>query len=326
MHEPLIEARHLVKHFPIGGKRVVHAVDDVSFFVAKGESLGLVGESGCGKTTVGRLLLRLITADSGEILFNGTNVLRVSERDFDQYRQKMQIVFQDPFSSLDPRKNVEQIVAEPLQIYKYGTKKQIREKVYELLVQVGLSGAEANKYQHEMDGGRCQRVGIARALALNPNFIVCDEPVSALDVSVQAQILNLLRTLQNTLNLSTLFVSHNLAVVRHMCSRIVVMYLGKILEVANTQDLFNQPLHPYTQALLSAVPIPDPTKKMNKIILQGDVPTPVNPKPGCRFAPRCIYAQNDCVTCDPALGDGNSTEHQVACLHWREIQEGRAPR
>lgn len=314
----LIEVNNLLKYFNVGKGLAVHAVDDVSFNIDSGESLGLVGESGCGKTTVGRLLLRLIPADSGEIKFEDVNILTLNNREFKAYRQKMQIVFQDPFSSLDPRKNVEQIISEPLQNYHYGKKSQIQDRVHELLLEVGLSGAEAKKYQHEMDGGRCQRVGIARALALYPRFIICDEPVSALDVSVQAQILNLLKKLQVQLGLSTLFISHNLAVVKHMCSRIIVMYLGKILEIAKTEDLFQRPLHPYTKALLSAVPIPDPSVKRNRIILEGDVPTPVNPPVGCRFAKRCVYADSNCYSITPYLCE-STNGHKVACLKWNHF-------
>lgn len=319
MSDCLLEVRNLVKHFPIDKNKSVYAVDGVSFSIAKGESLGLVGESGCGKTTVGRLLLRAIPADKGIVNFEGVNILDLPERQFQKYRKKIQMVFQDPFSSLDPRKNAKQIIAEPLSIHKYGTKKEIEERVFWLLSRVGLRDAIAEKYQHEMDGGRCQRVGIARAIALNPSFIVCDEPVSALDVSVQAQILNLLRDLQSELGLSLLFISHNLAVVKHMCSRIIVMYLGKIIEVAEREDLFKVPLHPYTKALLSAVPIPDPNVKRKRIILKGDVPTPVNPAAGCRFLLRCAYAQDDCAKITPVLEESGYPRHTIACLHWQEI-------
>ena len=316
----LLEVRDLVKHFPLENGSLLHAVDGVDLSLRRGEILGLVGESGCGKSTVGRMLVRLIEPTSGSILFDGEDMLGLSRGKLFELRRRMQIVFQDPFSSLDPRKSVLQIVSEPLRIHGYGSRAQVREKVSELLLAVGLSDASAHLYQHEMDGGRCQRVGIARALALDPQFIVCDEPVSALDVSVQAQILNLLQELRRKLDLSYVFISHNLAVVQHMCSRIMVMYLGKVLEVADRDDIFERPLHPYTMALLSAVPSMTVDERPERILLSGDVPTPIDPPPGCRFLKRCVYAASACAETTPWLediGEGRA----IACLRWREIAE-----
>ncbi|MCR4398467.1 MAG: ATP-binding cassette domain-containing protein [Firmicutes bacterium] len=309
----MLEVIELRKHFALSSRARVHAVDGVSFEIPEGETVGLVGESGCGKTTVGRCILRLIEPDAGRVVFGGLDILGLGPRDLRMIRTKMQIIFQDPYYSLDPRQSVYQIVSEPLQIHRMGTARQIREKVVHLLDQVGLSGDLLQKYPHELDGGRCQRVGIARALAFGPAFIVCDEPVSALDVSIQAQILNLLMDLQERLRLAYLFISHNLAVVKHISNRVMVMYLGKLVESAPTQALFDNPLHPYTQALLAAVPDPDLHEAKERILLTGDVPTPVNPGPGCRFAERCPFVTDVCRHSMPKLIDIDDG-HTVACF------------
>ncbi|MCA1555621.1 MAG: ATP-binding cassette domain-containing protein, partial [Acidobacteria bacterium] len=284
----LVRVRALVKHFPVAGSDdVVRAVDGVTFEILKGETLGLVGESGCGKSTVGRCLLRLIEPTEGEISFEGKDVLALSGKALRSVRAEMQIIFQDPYASLNPRLKVRDIVAEPLVIHGTGTKEERRERVAELLRKVGLDPDYMNRYPHEFSGGQRQRLGIARALALNPKLIVADEPVSALDVSVQAQVINLLEDLQAEFDLTYLFISHGLAVVEHISNRVAVMYLGRIVEVTTAIELYANPLHPYTRALLSAIPIPDPTRKRERIVLTGDVPTPINPPSGCRFHTRC---------------------------------------
>lgn len=314
MSEQILIVKNLVKHFPITREKAIHAVDDISFSIGQGETLGLVGESGCGKTTVGRTILRLVEPDSGDVLLNGVNIPRLNAQELYEARKKMQIIFQDPFNSLDPRKNVVQLIAEPLLIHRMGTRREIRQKALDLMHTVGLTDDLSERFPHELDGGRCQRIGIARALALDPEFIVCDEPVSALDVSIQAQILNLLQDLQHQKSLTYLFISHNLAVVKHLSTRVIVMYLGKIMEIAKTQELFNAPQHPYTQALLDAIPEPSLKSRKERIILSGDVPTPMNPAPGCRFIKRCKYATQLCREQSPQLSDlGNG--HMVACHH-----------
>jgi oligopeptide/dipeptide ABC transporter ATP-binding protein len=317
MVKPILSVDNLIKHFPIGKDSAVYAVDGVSFSINEGETLGLVGESGCGKTTVGRTLLRLIEPDSGKVTMGGIDVLSLNSDEMYQMRKRMQIIFQDPFNSLNPRKNVVQLISEPLLVHKVGTKNEIRQRVFHLMETVGLTTDLANSFPHEMDGGRCQRIGIARALALNPEFIVCDEPVSALDVSIQAQILNLLQDLQKQRTLTYLFISHNLAVVKHISTRVVVMYLGRIMEVAQTHDLFSNPIHPYTKALLHAIPNPSLRKRESRIILSGDVPTPVNPPPGCRFVKRCKYACERCKVDTPVLEDMGKG-HMVACLRAKD--------
>lgn len=319
--EHLVSVRNLFKHFPVeGSDDVVRAVDGVSFEILKGETLGLVGESGCGKSTVGRCLLRLIEPTRGKIDFAGREVTALGKSDLRQLRREMQIVFQDPYASLNPRMKVGDIVGEPLAIHGIGTKAERRNRVAELLRRVGLNPDYMKRYPHEFSGGQRQRIGVARTLALNPKLIVADEPVSALDVSVQAQVVNLLQDLQLEFGLTYLFISHGLAVVEHISTRVAVMYLGRIVEVASAADLYADPLHPYTQALLSAIPIPDPTRKRERIVLQGDVPTPINPPSGCRFRTRCPVAIEDCARIDPELRT-LSTGHTVACIRvpgWSE--------
>lgn len=312
MRENIIEVRHLKKYFPTK-RGMLHAVDDVNFTIEKGKTMGLVGESGCGKSTVGRLLLRLTEATDGEILFDETDIRKLNKNDMRHIRRKIQIVFQDPYASLDGRKSVFESIAEPLQVQKICSGKQELEKrVYELMATAGLARRLANSYPHELDGGRRQRVGIARALALNPDFVVLDEPVSALDVSIQAQVLNLMEELQEQFGLTYLFISHDLSVVKHISDTIAVMYLGQIVEQASCRELFAKPLHPYTQALLSAVPIPSIDYHVERIVLEGDVPSPINPGEGCRFAGRCRFCENRCRKETPKLHDcGNG--HLAAC-------------
>jgi len=315
---PLIEVRNLKKYFPVKKgvfSRVVaqvRAVDDISFAVAPGETLGLVGESGCGKTTAGRSLLRLIEPTSGEVSYNGANLLSLRPDQMRQHRRDLQIIFQDPYSSLNPRMTVGAIVSEGLTVHGIGDKAQRIERVKETLTQVGLDPAYVNRYPHEFSGGQRQRIGLARALILNPKFIVCDEPVSALDVSVQSQVVNLLVDLKEKYGIAYLFNSHDLSVVQYISDRVAVMYLGEIVELAKSGDLYQKPLHPYTKALLSAVPVPDPDRKRTRIILQGDVPSPLNPPSGCRFHPRCPVAiQGLCNVQTPKMIDYGG--HQAAC-------------
>ncbi len=321
VRDTLISVRGLVKHFPVeGSDDVVRAVDGVSFDIFAGETLGLVGESGCGKSTVGRCLLRLIEPTAGEVIFAGQNVLSLDKKHLRALRREMQIIFQDPYASLNPRMKVGDIIAEPLVIHNQGTKSERRDRVAALLRRVGLDPNYMNRYAHEFSGGQRQRIGVARTLALNPKLIVADEPVSALDVSVQAQVVNLLQELQEEFNLTYLFISHGLAVVEHISTRVAVMYLGRIVEIADAAELYARPLHPYTQALLSAIPIPDPRQKRNRIILQGDVPTPINPPSGCRFRTRCPLAIEECAHIDPELREV-APGHHVACIRvpgWAE--------
>lgn len=314
MSAPLLVAKDLTKHFEIKGRGKLHAVDGVSFTVERGETLGLVGESGCGKSTTGRLVLRLLPATKGQVLFDGEDVLRAGPAKLKVLRRKMQMIFQDPYSSLDPRKTVRQIIAEPLLIQGTLRGKALWERVKELMAATGVTPDLAEKFPHELDGGRRQRVGITRALALDPEFIVCDEPVSALDVSIQAQILNLLQDLQEKLGLTYLFISHDLSVVKHISRRILVMYLGRVVEEADADELFRQPLHPYTQALLSAIPVPKVGDRRKRIVLTGDVPSPINPPPGCRFAKRCWLVQEECTAREPELREV-MPGHRVACWH-----------
>ncbi|ACL25244.1 ABC transporter ATP-binding protein [Chloroflexus aggregans] len=317
-NDTLLEVRHLKKYFPIKGgflRRTiaeVRAVDDVSFTVKRGETLGLVGESGCGKTTTGRTVLRLERATSGEVIFEGQDVMRASGRQMKALRRDMQIIFQDPYASLDPRITIGESVAEGLVIHGIGTPAERRERVREVLAKVGLSASHMTRFPHEFSGGQRQRIGIARALIMEPKLIVCDEPVSALDVSIQSQVLNLLRSLQREFGLTYLFIAHNLAVVEHISDRVGVMYLGKLVELTTSAELFREPLHPYTKALISAIPHPNPFVKRERIVLQGDVPSPINPPSGCRFHPRCWIAKSICKEQEPAFEEKRKG-HWVAC-------------
>jgi oligopeptide transport system ATP-binding protein len=321
MAETLLEVKHLKKHFPIKGgvfsKTIgyVYAVDDINFTLEKGETLGLVGESGCGKSTTGRTILRLIEPTDGAIYFEGQDITNLDKSAMRALRREMQIIFQDPYASLNPRMTVGSIIGEPLEIHKIAKGSETEERVASLLQKVGLRAEDMRKYPHEFSGGQRQRIGIARALALNPKLIVCDEPVSALDVSIQAQVINLLEDLQAEFGLSYLFIAHNLNVVEHISNRVAVMYLGQIVELASDEELYRNPQHPYTEALLSAVPIPDPTVKKKRIILEGDVPSPINPPKGCHFHTRCMYKDKICEEVEPEFKDIGGG-HWVAC-HFR---------
>jgi peptide/nickel transport system ATP-binding protein len=320
--QPLVEVDSLVKYFPIKegllSREVarVHAVDDVTFSVREGETLGLVGESGCGKSTLGRTVVRLLEPTAGDVKFRGQSIAKLSRKKLRPLRREMQMVFQDPYASLNPRKRVGSIIAAPLEIHNVGDSKERRRRVQELLETVGLSPEHLNRFPHEFSGGQRQRIGVARALALRPKLIVADEPVSALDVSIQSQMLNLLDDLQNDFQLTYLFIAHDLGVVRHVSDRIAVMYLGKLVELSPAEELYDRPIMPYTEALLSAVPIPDPdlSDARERIVLQGDVPSPINPPSGCRFHPRCRYMTDICTQVEPPLTDyGNG--HLAACHH-----------
>ena len=320
--EMLLEVKDLKKYFPVAGgglftKTIGHvkAVDGVSFGVRRGETFGLVGESGCGKSTIGKVLLRLQDATAGQVFFEGQDIMGLSPKEMRKLRRDMQIIFQDPYASLNPRMTVGEIVAEPLEIHGVVKGADKDKRVKNLLEVVGLASYHARRHPHEFSGGQRQRIGIARALALNPKMIVCDEPVSALDVSIQSQVINLLRDLQKELHLTYLFIAHDLSVVKHISKRVGVMYLGKMMEISTSDELYAHPLHPYTEALMSAIPIPDPTRQHDRIVLEGDVPSPVNPPSGCRFHTRCRYASQvgaKCVTVEPAMTEV-IPGHWVAC-------------
>ena len=320
MAEPLVKIEHLKMYFDVPGKGKLHAVDDISLDIMPNETVGLVGESGCGKSTVGNVLIQLLKATGGKIYFEGSNILETDRKERQELRKKMQIIFQDPYSSLNPRESVETILEDPYQIHKMASGKELKQKVAELAETVGLEHYVLEKFPHELDGGKRQLVGIARALAMSPKFIICDEPVSALDVSVQATIINLLIDMQKKRGLSYLFISHDLSVVRHISNRVAVMYLGQIVELAPTDEIFANTLHPYSIALLSAVPQIDFENKKERIVLKGDVPSPVNPKPGCRFAPRCWMAKDICRAESPELKEV-APGHCVACHFWQEAQK-----
>ena len=337
---PLVEVRDVVKHFPVKGGILqrtiaqVQAVDNVSFEIRRGETLGLVGESGCGKTTVGRLILRLIDPTSGAIVFDGTDITKLRGASLKPYRRRMQIIFQDPYASLDPRQPIGASIGEGLRIHNVGTLADRRAKVARIMDLVGLASYHSRRYPHEFSGGQRQRIGIARALVLEPDLVICDEPVSALDVSIQAQVLNLLRSLQRELGLTFLFIAHNMGVVEHISERVAVMYLGKVVEVADRRQMFSDPEHPYTQALMSAIPIPNPELRRQRIILKGDVPSPVHPPRGCRFNPRCqlrasLGNPDICVTNEPPLieldpGAAAGTAPHLCACHFRGPDAARA--
>lgn len=325
-NKPLLEVAGLKKYFSVKSKGLIPkevgklcAVDDVSFTLGYGETLGIVGESGCGKTTIGKTILRLYEPTAGQVFLEGKDIYAMNRKEMHEQRRKMQIIFQDPYSSLNPRMTIKEIIAEPLKIYNECRGEELDQRVMNMLEMVGLSSWHANRYPSEFSGGQRQRVGIARALILNPKLVVCDEPVSALDVSVQSQVLNLLSDLQKELGVSYLFIAHGMSVVKHISDRIGVMYLGKMMEIAPKSKIYAAPLHPYTKALMSAIPVPDPEVKSDRIILKGEVPSPVNPKPGCRFCGRCGYASELCRTQEPELIEAEK-KHWVACHLYKKIQ------
>lgn len=316
----LIEVNNLKKYFPVRKSfirektKYLKAVDDVSFYINEGETFGLVGESGCGKSTTGKCIIRLYDITDGEILYRGEDISKLKESQLKLYRRKIQAIFQDPYASLNPTMTVEELVMEPLNVHNIGSKKERKERVAELLEKVGISKKDMNRYPHEFSGGQRQRIGIARALSTNPEFIFCDEPISALDVSIQAQVVNMLEDLQEELGLTYLFIAHDLSMVRHISNRIGVMYLGKIVEIGPSEEIYKYPAHPYTQALLSSILEPDPRLARNKSIkaLEGDIPSPLNPPAGCKFVTRCKYAMKKCHEIEPKL-KGVSSEHMAAC-------------
>lgn len=324
MAEPLISIKDLKMHFDIPGKGKLHAVDGVSFDLMPNETVGLVGESGCGKSTVGNVLIGLLKATGGQVIFEGQDILKLKKKELNEVRKKMQIIFQDPYSSLNPRESVQTILSDPYQIHHMASGAELKRTVKELANSVGLEDYNLEKFPHELDGGKRQLVGIARSLALGPKFIICDEPVSALDVSVQATIINLLIAMQKKMGLSYLFISHDLSVVRHISNRVAVMYLGQIIEFADTDEIFANAHHPYTIALLSAVPKIDFNDRSRRIVLKGDVPSPINPAPGCRFAPRCPMARDCCREESPSLQE-ITPGHTVACHFWEEAREQMQP-
>ncbi len=314
----LLEVKNLRKHFKTA-KGMLHAVDDVSFTINSGKTLGVVGESGCGKSTLGRSIIQLHEPTSGQVIFDGKEITKLSKREFNKVRPEMQMIFQDPYASINPRMSVAQIISEPLIIYKrFNNNVDMIKEVAKLMDTVGLARRLANSYPHELDGGRRQRIGVARSLSLNPKFIVCDEPVSALDVSIQAQILNLMQDLQEERNLTYLFITHDLSVVKHISNNILVMYLGNMVEYASSEDIFENRLHPYTKALLAAVPIAEISKKKERKILKGEIASPINPRPGCRFAARCDYAKQLCFEKTPEFNEVKKG-HFVSCHYVREI-------
>lgn len=327
MSQPLLEVDQLVKYFPVRGGVLlrktgdVHAVDGVSFDLQEGETLGLVGESGCGKSTVGRTILNLLPATSGEVRFEGRDLSELSRREWRSLRREMQIIFQDPMESLNARHTIGSILTEPFAIHRIGTPAERREWAEELLERVGLAREAMNRFPHEFSGGQRQRIGIARAIALKPKLIICDEAVSALDVSIRAQIINLLLEIQQEMRLALLFIAHDLSVVRHVSDRVAVMYLGRIVEQASADDIYLSPKHPYTKALVSAIPEPDPSRRRERIVLEGDVPSPIDPPSGCRFHTRCAYASPECSETVPRL-EAAGTDQLVACHRWREIESG----
>lgn len=325
MTEPILSARNIKKYFNVSGG-TLKAVDGISFDIYQGETLGLVGESGCGKTTAGRTIIRLYEPTEGELYFEGEDIYKLSRHNMKPIRRNIQMIFQDPYASLNPRMTVEEIIAEPLDIHGiYKSDKQKRERVFELLELVGLNEEHALRFPHEFSGGQRQRIGVARSLALNPKFIVCDEPISALDVSIQAQVVNLLKNLQTQMGLTYLFIAHDLSMVRYISDRVGVMYLGMMMELSKSEELYDHPIHPYTQALLSAIPIPDPEiqRARKRIILEGDVPSPIDPPPGCRFADRCFYTIDECRKVTPEFKEVRP-EHFVACHRSGEILAGTA--
>ena len=320
---PLIQLRDVRKYFYKGGltagkRQCIKAVDGFSLDIYQGQNIGLVGESGCGKSTLGRTILNLYPATSGTVTYKGEEIEKLSFREMRPYRKEMQMIFQDPYASLNPRRTIMQSMEEPLELFKIGTKAERRERVIELLNEVGIGKEHLEKYPHEMSGGQRQRIAIARSIILSPHFVVADEPVSALDVSVRSQVLNLMKELQKEHNLSYLFISHDLSVVRYLCDRVVVMYLGKVMEWADKHELFDHPAHPYSQALLSAIPVPDVHRKTKRIVLQGDLPSPANPPAGCVFHTRCRYGTEECKNVCPQLRE-IGTGHQVACHHAEEL-------
>ena len=327
--QELLKVERLKQYFPIKGgffgRTVNHvkAVDDITFTIYEGETVSIVGESGCGKSTTGRAILRLEEPTAGNVIFEGTDLTKLSKGEMRKYRKDLQIIFQDPYASINPRQTVASVLNEAMHIQKVLPKKERRARIEQLLETVGLRAYQADRYPHEFSGGQRQRIGIARALSVNPKLIICDEAVSALDVSIQAQVLNLLEELQNEFGLTYLFISHDLGVVRHISDRIIVMYLGKIVEIADKTSLFENPQHPYTKALLSAIPVPDPDAKKERIVLKGDVPSPIDPPTGCRFHTRCPYAMDKCKTEEPALrtSDIMKEGHEAACHYMEQISK-----
>lgn len=316
MATPIIELKHLKKYFDTP-RGPLHAVDDINMIINKGETMGIVGESGCGKSTLGRTVINLLSKTDGQVIFNGRDISHPSKKEMQQLRQELQIIFQDPYSSLNQRRTIEQTILEPIQLHNKMSRAEQEKEAERLMDLVGIDRRLRLSYPHELDGGRRQRVGIARALALNPKFIVCDEPVSALDVSIQAQILNLLMDLQEEIGLTYMFITHNMSVVKHISHNISVMYLGQLVETSPTDDMFDYPLHPYTKALLSAIPSTDITKKQERIVLKGELASPVNPKPGCRFEPRCPYACDKCR--EPQKLEELRPNHFVSCCRAKEV-------